>query len=111
MQALAELLRDAAALGVISESDLYTTEAEVIDRLLGDPRTAARWRAFRAYSRIDIAERPGDDGAWRRIRAKKRFIDPMVLGRGRISALFPAFARGLAAFLGESQELWLRAMP
>ena len=44
------------------------------------------------------------DGAWRVIPAKKRCIDPLVCGRGRLSEISTAFAGELAAFLKEPQD-------
>ncbi|MBQ6173196.1 MAG: HD domain-containing protein [Clostridia bacterium] len=109
MQILSELLRYALDIGVLTPRDLHTTEPEVIAALLRDGRTAARWRDFRSMARIRRADSPGPDGEWRRVRAKKRYIDPSVTGMGRVSRLCPAYGEKLAGFLGESQDVWLCA--
>ena len=44
---------------------------------------------------------------WLRIPAKKRRIDPMVMGLGRTSRLFPDFADDLAAFMAQPQDYWV----
>ena len=111
MQILAELLRSAVAWGVLREDDLYTTEPEVIARLLRDERTAALWRRYRACGRMLRADAPGETGEWRQVRAKKRWIDPLVLNRGRVTALSPAFARRARLFLEAEQDAWLCAEP
>ena len=111
MQMLSELLRFAMEEGVLTESDLYSTEPAVIARLQGNQSTAARWQEFRALRQILRAGAPGNDGPWRKIAAKKRCIDPLVLGRGRVSALSPGFSEKLRSFLAEDQEAWLCGKP
>lgn len=109
MQMLAELLQDAAVRGVITESDLYTTEPQIISRLLSDKATAVGWSNFCAYREILRREQPGTEENWRKISAKKRYIDPLVLHQGRVSAVSPAFAAKLCAFLRQNQASWLLA--
>lgn len=107
MQMLAELLRRALDDGVIVEGDLYATESAVIEKLLADARTSEMWRKLTSWTETARADAPGPDGQWRRIFAKKRCIDPMVRGRGRASALSPAFAAALQAFRETSQDYWV----
>lgn len=107
MQMLSELLRDAIALGVLSEADLYTTEPQVIEKLSGDGRTAAAWQRFRTYHTMRRAAEPADEGQWRRIAAKKRYIDPLIEGVGRVSAYSEAFRTAVEAFLSNPQTDWL----
>lgn len=111
MQRLSELLKYAVEGGVLDEGGLYATEPEVIARLLDRPDTAARWREYRSYSQIVAAPEPGDAGHWRKIHAKKRRVDPMVLGRGRVSALCPEFAAALEDFMAASQDYWICGRP
>ena len=109
MQMLAELLRDAVSRGVITENDLYTTEPQIISRLLSDKAMAVGWSNFCAYREILRREQPGTEENWRKISAKKRYIDPLVLHRGRMSAVSPVFSEKLSAFLCQSQDIWLLA--
>ena len=109
MQMLSELLRDAIALGVLSEADLYTTEPQVIGKLLGDERTAAAWQRFRAYRSMRRAAEPAGEGQWRRIAAKKRYIDPLIANVGRVSAHSEAFRTAVEAFRSVPQDEWLAA--
>ena len=108
MQALSELLARALKAGVLSAADLDGTEPRLIAKLEASP-LAADWRAFRALRRTLRAEAPPDGRPWRQIPAKKRRIDPLVDGRGRVSALDPAFAKALDAFLSTPQTEWLLA--
>ena len=107
MQMLSELLRFALETGVLSEPDLNTTEPAVIAKLLGDPDTASRWRAFRAYRAMRRAKEPEAEGQWRRIAAKKRCIDPLVAGVGRVSAYSDVFAAAVKTFLSDPQTDWI----
>ena len=108
MQLLAELLRDALAAGVLTAGSLAGTEEELLETLCADERFAARWRDFRSLSRIERAEQPDERDGWRRIRAKKRRIDPYVAGRGRVSALDPERGAAIAAFLSEDFDYYVR---
>ena len=109
MQMLSELLRDAINLGVLSEADLLTTEPEVIDRLLRNERTAAAWRRYCACRTIRLSDAPEGGGQWRRIAAKKRYIDPLIDGVGRVSAVSDAFRAAKDAFLADPQTDWISA--
>ena len=109
MQRLSELLRFALEHGILSEQDLYTTEPEVIAKLTADSRTAAQWSRFCAFARIRRADAPGPGEGWRRIHAKKRWIDPQAAGAGRVSEFSPSFAADLALFLREDQDGWVCA--
>ena len=109
MQLLSELLAGAIRAGVLAPGDLNTTEDAVIAKLLADPRLARQWTEYRALHRIYVQPQPGAGGDWRRVPAKKRFIDPLVRGQGRVSALSPDFRAQKEEFLSRSQTEWLHA--
>lgn len=109
MQYLAELLGQALQKGVLCREALYTTEPQVIAALEADPECVRQWRWYRGLSRVRrSAARPEGDG-WRRIPAKRRYIDPLARGLGRVSAWDAEFRTALEAFLSESQDVWVRA--
>ena len=106
MQMLSELIGDALHAGVLTEQDLRGTEPPLIEKLTAHPAFARRWQDFRALGRIETS--PVDrGGAWRRIYAKKRYIDPLT-AEGRCSALDDAFAARLREFRGRPQDYWVR---
>ena len=107
MQMLSEVLSYAMEHRIIREDDLHATEPEVIGKLLSDVRTASLWNDFRCRRQITSAPQPLAAGCWRKIAAKKRFIDPMVRGKGRVSALSPAFAESLSSFLNNDHDYWV----
>ena len=95
MQALAMLLAQARDAGVIAVADLWRDEPFVIEKLCRDGRFREEWRRYRRYSRVVH----GEGGIV--IRAKKRYIDPLVDGLGRVSSLDAAFGEQVAAFLAD----------
>ena len=108
MQCLAEVLADALRAGVIAADDLGTTEARVIEKLTANENAAKAWHAFRALRTTETADDAQRGGAWRKIYAKKRYIDPYVAGLGRVSALDAEFAEALNAFRTQTQDYWVR---
>lgn len=106
MQMLAELLRDQIARGVLCEADLWRTEPEVIARLQSDPEAAAAWAEYCAYDKV-VTGVPGPRA--RKINAKKRHINPFVLGEGRVCSFDEEFREDLAAFLDHSFDYWIKA--
>ncbi|MBQ7599707.1 MAG: HD domain-containing protein [Clostridia bacterium] len=100
MQRLSEVIALAIEKKVIKRADLYTTETEVIRKLMSDPETSDMWKRYRCLSTLtDIPVY----GAGRVISAKKRYIDPLVIsGEGtamRLSGLDPDFRRSMEKFL------------
>ncbi len=109
MQMLSEVLRLALQRGALEESDLHSTEPQVIAKLERDETTAAAWRAFCACKTVLRAEAPQADGAWRQIFAKKRYIDPLIKGVGRVCEADEALRDAVEAFRAEPQTAWIAA--
>jgi len=110
MQRLADLLRHATELGVLSENDLYATESAVIDKLLLCPETAGPWADYRRMDRLErLPARP--EGRYAvNIPAKRRYIDPLVVTSRepvRVSALSPVVREGIRDFLSDDFDRWL----
>ena len=108
MQRLSEVLADALKAGVIAPDDLNAAEPQIIAGLTANEETAKAWREFRALHTTQTADAVQPNGAWRKIYAKKRFIDPYVAGQGRVSALDADFAAALDAFRTQRQDHWVR---
>ncbi len=108
MQMLSELLRFALDRGVLTEADLHTTEPEVIGKLLKNAETAARWNGYCAMHalRRTTVSKSGKE-PWRRIAAKKRYIDPLIKDVGRVSAYSERFRAEVEAFLADPQAKWI----
>ena len=109
MQSLSELLRRALERGVLTEQDLMGTESELIQKLRKDPVCAEEWKAFRSLKEMIRDEDQAPPELRRVIPAKKRCIDPLIRGEGRLSRICAPFAEELQAFLDEDQTRWLCA--
>ena len=107
MQALADLLRLALERGAISRGDLWGTEPAVIEKLNADPVCGDAWRRFRSYSCVLRSEERPPNGCWVRVNAKKRWIDPLVPGLGRMSRWDTGVRREMEAFQGLDFSQWL----
>ena len=97
MERLSRILKKALEEGRITRQDLYTDEAAVIEKL-----PPADWERFCRLQRVFRVAEEGEFSY--RVPAKKRCIDPMVAGRGRVSRLFPEFKEQMDAFLSQPQD-------
>lgn len=109
MQALADLLRLALERGTLRREELWTTEPEIIGMLKADPVCGPAWQRFQAFSRILRRTEQPNGGYWVRVDAKKRWIDPLVLGLGRVSRWDEAAGREIGQFRALDFSSWLSA--
>ena len=107
MQMLAELLRDAMAAGALREQDLTGTESDLIETLCKAPEWRRRWAEFRSLHDLETSRTPKGAG-WRCVDAKRRCIDPLIAGQGRVSACFPDFGARMQAFRTRRLDHWVR---
>ena len=107
MQVLSEILQTALSHGILTPGDLYTTEPEVIGKLQGNDLTSPLWNDFCSFRQIVRDDSPGITGKWRKIDAKKRYIDPIVAGSGRLSRLSPVFSAAMESFLCTDFDYWV----
>ena len=105
MQILSEILADAIRQGVLSEEALWAEEARVIERLRASEPLRARWERFCALRAVRRADCP--DALSRRVSAKRRWMDPLVPGIGRVSEFSRDFARERDAFLAMPMDGFL----
>ena len=108
MQALADILHTALEKGVLFWSDLYTTERMVIEKLQEDDCAHEAWKTFMGYNAILRAAARPEEGVWYQIPAKKRLIDPMIEGAGRVTAFSTELKEEMDAFLAEDFGVWLQ---
>ncbi len=101
MQRLAELLKEQIDRGIITERDLYGTETSLIEKLCADQQAHDSWLRFRAYKKLI---NDPDSSEARIVSAKKRYINPFVDGKGRLSELSPKFKYEMQQFLDISFE-------
>jgi HD superfamily phosphohydrolase len=109
MQYLADILRLALDKGVVTEAELYTTEPAVINKLLSDYETKALWTKFRSLSRMLTQKENPNKPFWISVPAKKRYINPLVAGKGRVTELNESIKRQVEEFLKLDYDYWMTA--
>ncbi|WP_434796844.1 HD domain-containing protein [Terrisporobacter vanillatitrophus] len=107
MQYLADLLKLAVNKNVISMKDLYTVEDEVVDKLQKYEELKSKWNDFINFSQIFTSKEKPDDGYWVNIPAKKRYINPQVVSKGRVSNLSEKLSKEIDDFLNVDFNIWL----
>ena len=108
MEVLAILLKDAIARGVLSAEDLWKTEPIVIEKLMADPVCRTAWLRYRNYSTILRREECPVEEGWLQVDAKKRWIDPLAAGCGRVSRWHEAARGQMEAFRALDFSCWIR---
>ena len=109
MQILSEILKQALERKTIDGKDLYVIETEVIGKMKSDPFCLEKWNELLSFQKTVRSEEKGKEGKQRKIFAKKRYIDPLVRNKGRLSGLSPIFSENLRGYLEESQDCWICA--
>ena len=106
MQHLAELLKNAIDNNVITTFDLYQDEPTVIQKLLKHPTFQKDWNHFK---QLEIMYKQNDqhDKDYRMILAKKRYINPYIQNRGRITHIEQEYQTQLQDFLDYSFTYWI----
>lgn len=107
MQRLSELIREAVEQGVLNPDCLYSTEPEVIKKLNSEPVTRNAWNDYSAMSQVTITEHPEGCLNPRIVYAKKRYIDPLIQGKGRVSEYCSEYRDELQQYLEETQNVWI----
>lgn len=108
MQHLAEILREALERGVLQREDLCKTESWVIAKLTADPAMNERWTRFTRMSALERRAVRPDGGDWICVNAKRRYIDPLIFGQGRVSQVFPSHRKAIDELLAQDFGVWLR---
>ena len=100
MQMLARLVRKHVGRGILTLDDLHTGESLVIQRLMDDEEARRDWLRYRSLHTMSPVGLPYS--APLAVPAKKRHIDPYVIGSGRLTTLSKPFKRSLGQFLSQS---------
>lgn len=107
MQKLANILHSALCDGVICQSDLYKTETYLIQKLKANEKYKKLWQTYRSYSKVISSKTKPAGDEWLFVNAKKRYIDPLVLEKGRTSLLSSEFKKELDLYIKESFDYWI----
>lgn len=105
MESLARILRRAMAAGILSEEDLYVSEAHVISRL----ENSMLQNDYASYTRLKAArEVMTETNECLKVAAKKRYIDPLVINSGRVSDIDVRMRKEIGDFLSEDYDVYLK---
>lgn len=107
MQALADLLGMALERKVLCRADLWTTEPEVLQKLRTDRICREAWEWFCTRTAVLRAQERPEQGYWVSIGAKKRWIDPLFPGKGRVSKWDAEAQQAIADFQALDFSCWL----
>lgn len=106
MQHLAELLKNAIDNNILTTLDLYQDEPTVIQKLLKHPTFQKKWNHFQQLEMIDKQNYQQNDD-YRMILAKKRYINPYIQNKGRITTIDSNYQKQLQEFLDYSFNYWI----
>ena len=107
MQYLADLLKLAVDKKLINMDDLYTVEDKIIEKLQEDEELKSKWNDFRNLSQIFTSKEKPNNGYWVNIPAKRRYINPQVVSKGRVSDLSEEVSKDIDDFLNVDFNIWL----
>ncbi len=102
MELLAELMKEAVKERIITSEDLYTKESLVISKIENSV-LKNKWDKYKA---LHMTVKEEDENA-RIIRAKKRYIDPLVKDKGRLSKISTEYSNELNEFLNSSFDYYV----
>ena len=130
MKFLADILHYALNREILTREDLYTTESQVISKLMSVQETRKAWEIFRnlshtkrtldnpchnnslpqdivpsPFSQSDLLPSPG----WITLSAKKRYINPYVQSHGRIMEISDKLNQEIQKFLDLKMDYWITA--
>jgi len=113
MQYLAEIIRSAIGLGVVTHDDLYTTESDVIEKLNKSPKFSSLWGEYTAISAVATSCDKLHDKFCVNVSAKKRYINPLAItasGVKRISEIDTGIKQEIDEFLDLDFNHWIYAV-
>ena len=106
MEILARLLKDFINKKIITKEDLYTDEKEIISKINNNPYSKELFNKFRSLDYIDVSSISKD--GYIQIRAKKRYINPLIKDKGRILSLDKELSNEVESFLNIDFKEYLK---
>ena len=106
MEFLSRLLKTAIQKQVLTEDDLWTTESQVIGKLKEDPETNLLFTRLCGLSDLTITDKPLNSSSIQ-TPSKRRFIDPLVPGYGRVSEFDAKYASQIYELQHINFDVWM----
>ena len=105
MEVLAGIVRKAIRQGILAEEDLYRGETYVME-CISHSLLAEEWQKFAELSHIRIQKRKEE--GFLQIHTKKRYVNPYVKQRGRVTDCDRKMKERLDVFLSAEQNEWIK---
>ena len=106
MEFLSRLIKTAIQKQVLTEDDLWTTESQVIGKLKEDPETNLLFTQLCGLSDLTITDKPLNSSSIQ-TPSKRRFIDPLVPGYGRVSEFDAKYASQIYELQHINFDVWM----
>lgn len=105
MEILARLIKKAIELKVLTMDDLYLTEDIVISKLESNPITKHDFDTFSSMNDLIVSTTMVPNAI--KVKSKKRYINPFVIDKGRISKIDSYVKQEIDSFLSLSFDEYL----
>ena len=105
MEILSRILKAAIDRNTITEDDLYTEEPLLLDKLKKDSLFVSDFTRSRTINHILVSDTEKE--GYFKVSSKKRYINPLVVNRGRIKDISSAAGKAIAEYLSFSFERYL----
>ncbi|MGL6106314.1 HD domain-containing protein [Romboutsia sp.] len=107
MQYLADLLKEAIDNKALSLEDLYKTESEVINKLCMDDNLKLKFKEFTKFSKVVLNKEKPNEVYSINVSAKKRYINPQLTSKERVSSLSSELSKDIDKYLKEDFNIWV----
>lgn len=105
MEILSRILKAAINRNTITEDDLYTEEPFLLDKLKKDSLFVSDFNRFRSMDHILVSDTEKE--GYFKVSSKKRYINPLVINKGRIKDISPFARKAIDEYLSFSFERYL----
>lgn len=105
MEILSRILKAAIDRNTITEDDLYTEEPLLLEKLKNDSLFVSDFNRFRSMDHILVSDTEKE--GYFKVASKKRYINPLVINRGRIKGISTSAEKAINEYLSFSFERYL----
>ncbi len=106
MQFLSDILKKAIELKTINYMDLYKDEEYLINKFINDNNLFPLWDSFINLSNVKAVKEY--KAGYIQVLAKKRYINPYVFNKGRLSSFDGTVESKISEFLNIDFSMWLK---
>ena len=108
MEKLSLIIKKGLKDNIISEEDLYLKEKELIKRIKNS-KLSNKYKEVISFNKVITSIEKKDD-TYVKVFAKKRYIDPYIKDKGRLSSLDSEIKKEIESFLNSSQDYYIKGV-